>query len=260
MHIGLTYQSCIYSDVPYTKALVDRWFINQKRAYQLNLNSFVNYYGEYSAEKILDELFPTPDIDIFISHSHDDFEEAKFLAYHLSTKFGQKVFLDEYVWGSANDLLEKINENFYDNKTDTYDLEKSCLNASSVYILLANAISKVIHNCETFIFMESSNSINVLTPGCTASPWIYFELQLINDIITNENQLRHEQEIIKLAAEGMMQPIIAFPANYKSFIKFSILDLREMVAKELNAREDYSSDGLMQRLNQYLNKKNKKHE
>ena len=45
-----------------------------------------------------------------------------------SLKFGQKVFLDEYVWGSADELLKKINNNQRIEKGNKkYEYILSCL-------------------------------------------------------------------------------------------------------------------------------------
>lgn len=222
LHLGLTFQSGIGSyDIDNYK--IEEWFQEQIQNHNNNINSFINKYGELSAEEILKKIFPTPtQANIFISHSHDDIDDAKKLAFILTNEFHENVFIDEYVWGSAENLLDQINFNAYDVISDTYDIDQSCLNASSIYILLANAISKVIHQCKFFIFLKSHNSLGCLTPSYTRSPWIYFELQLINDIIKNEKRIMHQKGMIKEASSEQMNfPEIAFPADYKSFPSFS---------------------------------------
>ena len=227
-HLGLTFQSGIGSyNIDNYK--IEEWFQKQIQNHNNNIISFINKYGELSADEILKKIFPTPpQANIFISHSHDDIDEAKMLAFTLANEFHENVFIDEYVWGSADNLLDQINLNAYDVISDTYDIDQSCLNASSIYILLANAISKVIHQCKFFIFLKSHNSLGCLTPGHTRSPWIYFELQLINDIIKNEERIINQWAIIKEASSEQMNfSEIAFPADYKSFPSFTYKKLKQ---------------------------------
>ncbi len=221
LHLGLTFQSGI-DKFNIDNGIIEDWFQEKIQIHNNNINSFINKYGELSADDILKKIFPTPPrANIFISHSHDDVDEAKKLAYILSDKFHEDVFVDEYIWGSADRLLKQINKKTHPKGATNFDYSKVCFNASSMYILLANAISKVIHQCKFFIFLKSNNSLSCLAPGHTRSPWIYFELQLINDIIKNEEKLIQQNVIKKASLDRKNSSIIAFPANYKLFPLFT---------------------------------------
>ena len=219
-HLGLTFEPDSFC-FNFKDSQIKEWFLNRKQDHDQNLAYFIDQYGNLSADKILKKVFPTPEVGIFISHSHDDVDEAKRLAYLLTTNFHQEVFIDEYIWGSADTLLREINKIAYNSDKHTYEYNQTCLNASSVYILLANAISKVIHKCKYFIFLKTENSLSSLTPGCTRSPWIYFEMQLINDIIQNEKIVIPQKGLIKESKEQIGFSELAFPIDYKSFSKFS---------------------------------------
>ena len=78
-----------------------------RKAIRPNLKALVK--GSTSAENVIDGnalknyIFPTGedgDYDVFISYSHDDTDDAIFLASWLEQKCGLRVFLDYYVWGS----------------------------------------------------------------------------------------------------------------------------------------------------------------
>lgn len=83
-----------------------------KKKIRPNLKALVK--GLPSAKNVIDGdvlknyIFPTGedgDYDVFISYSYDDTDDAIFLASWLEQKCGLRVFLDYYVWGSADSLL-----------------------------------------------------------------------------------------------------------------------------------------------------------
>lgn len=51
------------------------------------------------------------DIDVFISHSHADEDEAIRIALSME-KIGLKAFVDSCVWVHADELLKKLTINF----------------------------------------------------------------------------------------------------------------------------------------------------
>ena len=56
------------------------------------------------ADKIQKSIFPQHDIDVFISHSHADEDEAIRIALSLEN-IGLTSFVDSCVWGYADELL-----------------------------------------------------------------------------------------------------------------------------------------------------------
>jgi hypothetical protein len=61
------------------------------------------------ASKIQQRVFPERDIDVFISHSHTDEDQAIKVALSLED-MGLKPFVDSCVWGHADELLQKIDD------------------------------------------------------------------------------------------------------------------------------------------------------
>ena len=58
--------------------------------------------GIIDGERLQNFVFPTNNYDVFISHSHDDLEIAKQFAAWLKEKYRYSVFLDSFVWNSAD--------------------------------------------------------------------------------------------------------------------------------------------------------------
>ena len=133
-------------------------------------------------------IFPTsvsPDgknYNVFISHSHNDLDKAKELAKYLYEECGQFPFLDDDIWHSADGLLELLDDAYcrIENQ-NSYNYRKRNFSTSHVHTMLSMAILEMIAQCESFIFIESAESLdfNTLkeTGRKTQSPWIYQELQ-----------------------------------------------------------------------------------
>lgn len=129
-------------------------------------------------------IFPTKkwDYDVFISHSHNNIKEAKRLAAYLSREKGKKPFLDNFVWGSADELLKNIDIDYCRHyNCRSFDYSKRNFSTSHVHTMLSMTILEMIARCETFIFIDSEESLDyneLKEHGVkTLSPWLYQELQ-----------------------------------------------------------------------------------
>ena len=137
------------------------------------------------------EMFPN-DIypDIFISHSHGD----EYLAKELKKQLGLRAFIDSEIWGNIYDLEKNlINGVLYKfDKPKTYLGDETIQKLNKIYsstkLILATALSNVMHNSKYFVFIETLNSRN--NDNTTFSPWIYFENQLARQIFIKERTNR----------------------------------------------------------------------
>lgn len=152
------------------------------------LTSYLAVDGTLSGNKMMADYFPTVNADIFICHSHNDEEKSQNLAGWLFELFGLRFFVDSMVWGSADRLLQKIDDEYCDNPGEnTYNYRKRNLSTSYVHMMLAASLANMMDKCHCFIFMESEQSI---TPSTikranakeTFSPWIFYELALFHKI------------------------------------------------------------------------------
>lgn len=122
------------------------------------------------AEKIIDAWFPNESYDIFISYSHDDEALAMGIASTLEEKLKLKVFVDGLFWGSANDLIEKLQKN-----KELY-LQDVLLAADHVHSMLASSILNVMKSSHVVFFINTKHSeFRFKNTSKTLSPWIFLE-------------------------------------------------------------------------------------
>lgn len=144
------------------------------------INKYVGENNKIDGTQILNDWFPDLRSDVFISHSHNDLDLAIGLGKWLEDEFGLNVFIDSYVWGSADKLLEKIDKRYcYQDETGTYNYHKRNFSTSHVHAMLSTALMNVIDKSECVIFLNTENSIDYsdsIINNNTNSPWIYTEL------------------------------------------------------------------------------------
>ena len=124
--------------------------------------------------------FPQIESDIFISHSHNDIDLAKYLSGWLKVKFGIKSFIDSSLWSDYKTLLSELNEySWMDKSNKTYYHDKANFAASHAHMMLSTALTMMIDRTECLIFLNTDNSIpSYSKKDQTESPWIYLEISL----------------------------------------------------------------------------------
>ena len=135
-----------------------------------------NIVARYSidADELKSDWFPMIKSDVFLSHSHKDIELAKKIA-HLLGELRLSTFIDSEVWGYSDDLVKKIEEQYYPN--ESFQVHDKIV--AHVNIMLASALTKMLNNTECVIFLNTPNSIapaGYSNANKTDSPWIYHEL------------------------------------------------------------------------------------
>lgn len=203
--------------------------IKQSLLYLLNPSS-----GIIDGDKVKDLIFPTkgegfPDFDVFISHSHNDEDKAKHLAEYLRKECGKQPFLDSYVWSSADELMMCIDDKYSRiPRSSLLSYEKVQYSSSHVHTMLSMAILEMIARCESFIFIESSESIdyNVLRKSGTRtqSPWLYQELQYVR-MLSAKYKSGHIRE--GMFSDITTPLIIQYGANLDDFIPLTAFNINE---------------------------------
>lgn len=154
--------------------------------YKSILESVTGEDGTIDGSNLQRMIFPFDcnNYDVFISYSHNDEEEALYLATYLRKK-GLSVFIDSTIWYSADSLLDAIDSKYsWANDHIHYDTLKRNFSTSHVHAMLSMAMLEAIRRSECCMFVESPHSLT-LKSGIetqTLSPWIYEEATFINNI------------------------------------------------------------------------------
>lgn len=120
--------------------------------------------------------------NIFISHSHADFQSARSLSVFLKKALGgaARPFVDGLVWHDVYNALLNMQCEYITPCTpdkNTYPLEDCNRMAANLYLILANALFNVLQRCSYFIFIKPANwQKDEHGRWITDSPWIAQEL------------------------------------------------------------------------------------
>lgn len=154
--------------------------------YKRVLDSVTRNDGTIDGSNLQGMIFPFDrnNYDVFISYSHNDEEEALYLATFLRNK-GLSVFLDSTIWYSADGLLDAIDKKYsWADDHEHFDYIKRNFSTSHVHAMLSMAMLEAIRRSECCLFVDSPHSLT-LRIGIethTLSPWIFEEATFINNI------------------------------------------------------------------------------
>lgn len=126
------------------------------------------------AEKFSNALFPVPERVVFISHAHENAEEAKALKKYLEDKNSNiQCFIDSEVWGNVYDALWILQTRF-GRKKGVLTIEPCNEIARNLFLILSMALTKAIWNCLAFVYLPVEGEDMNYT--FINSPWIAQEL------------------------------------------------------------------------------------
>lgn len=190
------------------------------------IDSFVLADGSLDGGKMQDYWFPQINADIFISHSHRDEKLAIIFAGWLYDEFGLTAFIDSCVWGYANKLLRKIDDEYcYQPSNKTYNYQQRNYSTSHVHMMLSVALTQMIDNTECLFFLNTPHSI---TPESviqqTESPWIYSEIAMSRLVRQKSLRAYRRQPIMdSFSAGGRLQVKYHLPTDHLINIDIDIL-------------------------------------
>ena len=151
--------------------------------------------GIIDGERLRNFVFPTDNYDVFISHSHDDLEIAKQFAAWLKEKYRYSVFLDSFVWNSADGLLREIDNLYCKQRNGLYNYHRRNYSTAHIHTMLSMSIMEIIKRSKVGILIDSHHSINLerlrnSNQAKTLSPWIYQEIMFMRQFATNRSSTR----------------------------------------------------------------------
>jgi len=221
-------------------------FDSNKAKFKEGLDSYVLPNGSLDGKKIKESWFPQVKADIFLSHSHGNIIEAKFLAGWLKEVFNVTTFIDSSVWGYANKLLEDIDDEYSRNSRRELEYKDIIYSSSHVHMMLATALSKMIDNTECLIFLNTPQSIKSYDKvDKTESPWIFYELA-ITEFIRKKSKAAHRpsdrlfSRTLQLLVENLK---IEQEAHLGELMLLNTTELNQWKTR-WNPREEYSLDSL----------------
>ena len=108
------------------------------------LRNFTEKGGNLDGSAIQKDWFPEISVDIFISHSHQDTEQAITLSGWLWDNFQLRAFIDSCVWGYANDLLWQLDNQYSLISPNLFDYQKCNQSSAHVHMILTTALSMIV--------------------------------------------------------------------------------------------------------------------
>jgi hypothetical protein len=158
-------------------------FTGEQHVVHQKLKDLLLTNGNIDGSKLQEDWFPQiNNVDIFISHSHKDEDNAIILAGWLYKIFNIKSFIDSCIWGYSDELLRKIDNKFCLQEDGYYNYSKRNFSTAHVHMMLSIALNKMIDNTECLFFLNSPNSIStsneIANTNKTNSAWIYSEIAM----------------------------------------------------------------------------------
>lgn len=196
------------------------------------LSEVTNSEGVIDGEKLSKTWFPIENKDVFLSYSHNDEELALIMAGILKDIFGLNVFIDTLVWGSADRLLEAIDNDYCMQSNGNYNYKKRNFSTSHVHAMLTTSIMQAMDKSEAIFFLNTPNSTYMLKKGFTGehtlSPWIYEEIMCATLLREKSwESYRYRNERIDEATHFEKSLNIAYPLKTDRFKEISFMTLVE---------------------------------
>ena len=193
--------------------------------------------NKIDGSKLINDWFPSYEAQVFISHSHLDTRTAKRLACWLKNTFNLTTFIDSTIWGSADELLNRIDNKYSvlrkdKDGTTTYNYKTRNYTTSHVHMMLSTALVDIMNSTECIIFLNTpaSLAVNEVKDQKTNSPWIYNELKIASII-----EKKHPREkILRTRFEKRASIVnekekleILYPVNHELAI-FDSLEIQHL--------------------------------
>lgn len=172
------------------KTIGDELYKSHKEEVQKCLSDYISEDGVIQGSTLKQNWFSIEKTDIFISHSHKDFNKVKAFAGWLKNEFELTTFIDSCSWGYCDDLLRKIDDEYcYNKRKNTYDYNLRNYTTSHVHMMLSTALTEMMDRSECIIFFDTPNSIimrdeleSIRKKKTTTSPWILYELTMVSEM------------------------------------------------------------------------------
>lgn len=206
-----------------------------------SLKEFIYDNGHIDGSAMKSNWFQIKDVDVFISHSHQDITKVKAFAGWLYDEFNLTAFIDSCVWGYCDDLLRQIdNEHCKKEDGKTYDYNLRNYTTSHVHMMLSTALTEMIDKTECIMFYNTPNSVSLADDlemlknekrKVTLSPWIYHELATTS--------------LLRICKPTRTIPILENVVIHKAYSERNDLNIEYNIDKYLEEMISIESDELI---------------
>ncbi len=212
------------------------------------LKNFISENGVIDGAKLREHWFPQVKTDVFISHAHKDARNAIRLAGWLWETFEVKAFIDSCIWGYADHLLKRIDNEYCLNEGGhTYNYESRNLSTAHVHMMLSTALQMMIDKTECLIFMNTPEAISSsdAIKAKTTSAWIYAEI-VMAQLTRQTSKGSHREALTKTFSKGRKLNE-ALEIEYISLSGLTNLSVKHLTAWQQNwnsyfPKEEYPLD------------------
>ena len=120
---------------------------------------------------------------------------TKQFATWLKEKYGYDVFLDSFVWNSADSLLREIDNLYCKQRNGLYNYHKRNYSTAHIHTMLSMSIMEIIKRSKVGILIDSHHSINLerlrnSNQAKTLSPWIFQEIMFMRQFANQKSSTR----------------------------------------------------------------------
>ena len=128
--------------------------------------------GYISAELLQEQLFPSTQAKVFISHSSADAAVALMLKAKLQEE-GISAFVDSEVWENVYEILERYQ---FPEGVTKIPAEEGNDKSKQLFLMLAGALCKTIYQSACFVYVVPSTKELEDGKVLSTSPWLAHEL------------------------------------------------------------------------------------
>ena len=174
----------------------------------------LGHNGLIDADKLMQACMPQKNgFNIFISHSHKDFDYAQKLASYIFKKFGLKCFIDSNIWLNSEEDIQKPYDrmNKRGNSIKYDDVLKS---SAHVHAMLSMSLLKMMDSCECCIFIDPEEEY--VPMDSVSSAWIYEEVTMFNYID------KHLSRSTRVTESFSAQPRIIYKCDFSNMKELTL--------------------------------------
>lgn len=142
-------------------------------------------------------------------------------------KCGLKVFLDSFIWESADKLLKEIDNIYCKRENGLYDYHRRNYSTAHIHTMLGISIMEIIKRSKEGILIGSPQSLCIdlnnlcdSSHGKTLSPWIYQEIMFMRQFANQASSTK------MVGAENLNESFrVAYPVDLSDFTTLTEDDL-----------------------------------